>query len=254
MIVSVTRQRIAALLISTAVAGPVGAGGLPVVDIPNLLQNTRAVIDGIAQTKKQIEQYRTQMQQYELEIRNATRPERYIWDDARRTISQLRTAVDTLENYKTQFGDINELLKQFGDLDYYRASSCFQDNGPCTEQEQAALNERSRLGLEVQKRASDALVRGILNQQESIAADADRLLVLQANAEGAEGQLQALGAANQLASAQVNQLLQLRGMMTAQQQLLAVESQRRTDREAREAAASEQLRRSRFKPSAQQEW
>ena len=70
----------------------------------------------------------------------------------------------------------------------------------------------------------------------------------------AVGQMQAIQFANQLASAQGNQLLQIRGLLIAQQNAIATRNQALADREAQEAAASEQLRMGDFKASSGQQW
>jgi P-type conjugative transfer protein TrbJ len=62
---------------------------------------------------------------------------------------------------------------------------------------------------------------------------------LQSSAQGASGQLQAIGYANQLASHQANQLLQIRGLLIAQQNVVATRNKALADREAQQQAASE---------------
>ncbi len=54
--------------------------------------------------------------------------------------------------------------------------------------------------------------------------------------------MEAIQAANQLASAQTNQLLQIRSLLVAQQNAAATLAQAQADKEAQQAAASEQLR------------
>jgi P-type conjugative transfer protein TrbJ len=62
---------------------------------------------------------------------------------------------------------------------------------------------------------------------------------LQSSAQGSNGQLQAIGYANQLASHQSNQLLQIRGLLIAQQNALATRNQALADNEAKQQAASD---------------
>ena len=68
-------------------------------------------------------------------------------------------------------------------------------------------------------------------------ARATQLQRLQTQAQGATGQMQAIGYANQLASNQANQLLQIRSLLLAQQNALATRAQADADREAQQAAA-----------------
>src|ERR1051326_2239737 len=229
------------------------AAGLPVIDASNLTQNIMTATESVAQTLKQIEQYRTQLQQYENMLQNTLAPTAYIWDQAVTTINQLRAAIDTLNYYKNQLGSIDSYLAKFQDVDYYRNSPCFRD-GACTDAQWAALKEQQNLGSQAQKKATDALFRGLDKQQDAMVADALTLERLQSSAQGARGQMEALGYANQLASHQANQLLQLRALFIAQQNAIITRQQVIADREAREAAAAEQLRKNRFKPSSKREW
>lgn len=232
---------------------PALAGGLPVFDAVNASQSTISAIESVAQTLKQIEQYRTQLQQYENMLRNTTAPATQIWDQAQRTMTALRGSIDTLNHYKTQMGNIDAYLRQFKDTAGYQAHPCYSVNG-CTQAQWEAMKVQERLGSEAQKKANDAMFRGIDQQQDALETDAQQLERLQVSAQGATGQMQAIGYANQLASHQSNQLLQIRGLMLAQQSAIATRNQVLADREAKEAAASIQLRRGTFRPSTASNW
>lgn len=229
------------------------AAGLPVIDASNLIQNIMTATESVAQTLKQIEQYKTQLQQYENMLQNTLAPAAYIWDQAVTTMNQLRGAIDTLNYYKNQLGSIDAYLAKFHDVDYYRSSPCFREGG-CTEAQWAALKDQQDLGSQAQKKATDALFKGLDKQQDTMVADALTLQRLQSSAQSARGQMEALGYANQLASHQANQLLQLRALFIAQQNAIITRQQVIADREAREAAAAEQLRKGTFKPSPKREW
>lgn len=110
-----------------------------------------------------------------------------------------------------------------------------------TTQRQALLDAQSN-GSEAQKKANDAVLQGVDQQQKTLVNDAANLRSLQSQATGATGQMQAIQAANQLASAQTNQLLQIRGLLVAQQAAAATRAQVVADREAQQAAAAAQLR------------
>ncbi len=86
------------------------------------------------------------------------------------------------------------------------------------------------------------MFKALDQQQETLQSDADNLADLQTQATGAQGQMEAIQAANQLASAQTNQLLQIRSLLVAQQNAAATLAQAQADKEAQQAAASEQLR------------
>ena len=229
------------------------AGGIPVIDATNLTQNIMTAIESVAQTLNQIEQYKTQLKQYENMLQNTLAPAAYIWDQAVTTMNDLRAAIDTLNFYKSQLGSIDAYLAKFQDVDYYRNSPCFREGG-CTDAQWAAIKDQQSLGSQAQKKATDALFKGLDKQQDTLVADALTLQRLQSSAQGASGQMQALGYANQLLSHQANQLLQIRALLIAQQNMVATRNQALTDREAQQAAAAEQLRKRTFKPSPKREW
>ncbi|KAI5912059.1 P-type conjugative transfer protein TrbJ [Azoarcus sp. PA01] len=243
----------AALVVALSASPLAAHAGIPVIDGANLSQTIMTAIESVAQTLKQIEQYQTQLQQYENQIQNTMAPAAYIWDRAQSTISGLMTAVDTLNYYKTQLGSVDAYLGKFQDVAYYRGSPCFSGAG-CTDTERTAMNENRRLASESQKKANDALFRGLDRQQEALKADARTLEQLQSSAQGASGQMQALGYANQLASQQANQLLQIRGLLIAQQNAVATRMQAEADREAQTIAADEQFRRGSYRASSGQTW
>ena len=241
------------LLLRPALMPCAQASGLPVIDASNLTQNLMTAIESVAQTLKQIEQYKTQLKQYENMLQNTLAPAAYIWDQAAATMNDLRAAIDTLNFYKNQLGSIDAYLAKFQDVDYYRNSPCFRDGG-CTEAQWAALKQSQELGSKAQKKATDALFKGLDKQQDAIVADALTLQRIQSSAQGASGQLQALGYANQLLSHQANQLLQLRALFMAQQNVIATRQQVIADREARQAAAAEQMRKGTFRPTSERDW
>ena len=227
--------------------------GIPVIDGANLGQNIMNVIESVAHTAKQIQQYQTQLQQYENMLKNTTQPSMQIWDAATTTMNQLRGSIDTLNYYKTNLGSIDAYLGKFKDTAGYRANPCFSPTG-CTPAEWSALKDQERIGSESQKKATDALFKGLEKQQDAMESDATQLQRLQSAANGAQGQMEAIGYANQLASHQSNQLLQIRGLLIAQQNAVATRNQALADREAKEAAASDQIRAGTFHPSTGRTW
>ncbi|MEJ7139373.1 P-type conjugative transfer protein TrbJ [Amphibiibacter pelophylacis] len=228
------------IMISTGVAGLVFSAsvhaGIPVIDVTNLGQTTMTALESVAQTLKQIEQYSTQLQQYENMLQNSLAPAAYIWDQAQSTITNLQRATDTLNYYKTQLGSLDNYLAKFQDVSYYRSAACFSRTG-CTSAQRAALDANTATASEALKKAHDAMFKGLDQQQQNLSNDAAQLRRLQSQAQGATGQMQAIGFANQLASSQANQLLQIRSLLIAQQNALATRAQADADKEARQAAA-----------------
>jgi P-type conjugative transfer protein TrbJ len=232
--------KVAAVLTVSSIPGLIAPAhaGLPVIDGANLSQNIVTAIENVAHTLKQIQQYQTQLQQYENMLLNTTAPARQIWDSATTTMNQLRASIDTLNYYKTNLGSIDAYLGKFKDMAAYRGSPCYSVKG-CTPAEWAAMKQAEKYGSESQKKATDALFRGLDRQQDSMQADAAQLQRLQSAAQGSAGQLEAIGYANQLASHQSNQLLQIRGLLIAQQNALATRNQALADNEAKQQAASD---------------
>lgn len=247
----IVATKMAAILLVSSVA-PARAG-LPVIDASNLSQNIVTAIENVAHTAKQIEQYQTQLRQYENMLRNTTAPSQQIWDSALITMNQLRSSIDTLNYYKANLGGIDAYLGKSQDTASYRAHPCFSVSG-CTQAQWNAMKDQERFGSEAQKRASDALLRGLDSQQNAMVNDAAQLQRLQSAAAGAGGQVEAIGYANQLASNQANQLLQIRALLIAQQNALITRERALADREAKEAAASERIRTSNFRLSKDVVW
>lgn len=230
-----------AFAISCIFSQPADAGGIPVIDVTNVMQTTISAINNVQSVQKQIEQYTTQLQQYQNMLQNTLAPAAYVWDQVNGTINKLLQAQDMLNYYKNQAGSIDAYLSRYQDVAYYRSSPCFTATG-CTDAQRQALADAQVNGSEAQKRANDAVLKGVDQQQQTLVTDAANLRSLQAQASSAQGQLQAIQAANQLASAQTNQLLQLRGLLVAQQAAAATRAQIVADREAQQAAAGAQLR------------
>lgn len=229
------KTALAASLLGVIVTTPASAG-IPVIDGTNLEQNIMTAIESVAQTLKQIEQYQTQLQQYENQLQNTMAPAAYIWDQAQSTINSLMNAVNTLDYYKSQLGSLDNYINKFQDVSYYRGSPCFSVAG-CSDAEWAAMKSVEQVASASQKKANDALFRGLDQQQTNLRNDAAQLQRLQSAAQGANGQMQALGFANQLASQQANQLLQIRGLLIAQQNAVTTRMQAQADLEARQQAA-----------------
>jgi P-type conjugative transfer protein TrbJ len=248
------KARLARIAAATLLAvNCIAPAQIPTTDLANLIQTSITAQENMAQTLKQIEQYKTQLAQYALQIKNATAPAAYVWDQAMRTMDRLRGAMDTLAYYRRQLGSIDYYLRQFNDVNDYRASPCF-GRGGCTPAERARLQQKEGMLSEQQKRANDALVRSLDQQHQALATDAQRLQQLQARAQGAQGQMEAIGYANMLASQQSNQLLQMRGLMVAQHTAAVAQAQAQADREARETAAGEQFRRGTYVASPPRQW
>ncbi|MDN7454409.1 P-type conjugative transfer protein TrbJ [Burkholderia cenocepacia] len=243
----------AALAVMLGVVMSAGAQGIPVIDATNIAQATVSAIQNVAAVEKQIQQYETQLQQYQNMLQNTLAPAAWVWDQANQTISKLLAAQDVLTQFKSQAGSLDQYLSRYEDVSYYRSSPCFTSSG-CTNAQRQALIDAQANGSSSVKAANDAVLKGVDQQQQTLTADAANLRSLQSQATSATGQMQAIQAANQLASAQANQLLQIRGLLVAQQAAEATRAQVAADREAQQMAASSQFLGGTSKRSSDKQW
>ncbi|MFV8644990.1 P-type conjugative transfer protein TrbJ [Ralstonia pseudosolanacearum] len=233
-------KMVLAMGIAAAFSGQVYAG-IPVIDGTNVVQTTISAIQNVAAVEKQIQQYQTQLQQYQNMLQNTVAPAAWVWDQAQQTMNKLVNAQDTLSYYKNQAGSLDSYLSRYGDVSYYRSSPCFSGGG-CSSREMQALQAAQSNGSTAQKSANDAVLKAVDLQQQTLTSDAANLRSLQSQAMSAQGQMEAIQAANQLASAQNNQLLQIRGMLAAQAAAQATRAENVVDKEALQAVAGQQLR------------
>ena len=132
-----SKNRAAQLIIMLLVLGNAGyssvikAGGLAVIDIANIKQTTTTAIENVAQTLKQIEQYQTQLQQYENMIRNTLAPPAYVWAQAQYTMNRLLYLTNTIRYYEQQYGGLDGYMQRFRNVEYYRGSPCFNLQEKC---------------------------------------------------------------------------------------------------------------------------
>ncbi|PXX09494.1 P-type conjugative transfer protein TrbJ [Nitrosomonas ureae] len=217
----------------------VRAGGLAVIDIANIKQTTTTAIENVAQTLKQIEQYQTQLQQYENMIRNTLAPPAYVWAQAQYTMNRLLYLTNTIRYYEQQYGGLDGYMQRFRNVEYYRGSPCFNLQEKCNDSAWKLLQDGQNTSTDAQKNANDSLLRGLSEHQNQIPLDAAHLQVLQQKTESAQGQMEALQYANQLAAYQANQLLQMRQMLIAQHNATNTQSQAEVDQKAMQQAARE---------------
>lgn len=219
--------------------------GAPVFDWVNSLQN-------IQQLTSMTQQYKLQFEQYQMMLESTKSLDSFTWDSANIKMTELMGAIDTLDYYKQQAGSLDSYLSKYQDQTYYSQSPCFK--GGCTQEQLQAIQLRQRQASEAQKRTNDAVLKGIEKQQGSMKEEAKKLQQLQNQAQNADGQKQALQAASQLASAQTNQLMQIRGLLVAQQNAEATRASAVANKEAIQAAGDEAFRAGKFKKSSGKTW
>jgi P-type conjugative transfer protein TrbJ len=227
--------------------------GIPVIDAANTSQATISALQNVAAVSKQIEQYKTQLQQYQTMLQNTAAPAAFIWSEADQTISKLLAAQDTLSYYKTQAGSLEQYLSRYQDTAHYDEAPCVGGDTCTTQDHEAIANAQSQASA-ARKKANDAHLTSVSHQQGTLQTDADALALIQRSATSATGQMLAIQSANQLASAQTNQLLQIRSLLIAQQNALATSAQVEADRDAQRLAASNKALAGRNSKSSDKEW
>lgn len=225
-----------------------------VIDAANFKQTTITAADSIRQTAKQLEQYKKQLEQYQDQIRNSIAPAKYLWDEANATVEKIQKTANTLNEIKRQAGNIDQYLKgTFGTVEDYVKQKCYT-SVKCTKREWDEINNKMAGISSSQKRATEAMLRGLEEHEELLQKDAAKLVKIQASAQTAEGRLEAMGYANQLASASVSQLIQLRSVIMAQQIAGGMRQRALEDQEAQQRAVGEQLREGEYEASSGKVW
>ena len=171
-----------------------------------------------------MQQYQLQLQQYANEVKNTVAPAAQLWQEAQQTMNSVMGTVGMFQNGSA----LQNYLNQFQNVNYWLSAS------PSSYTYQTA-------GSVAQKQANDALVKGIVAQQQQIQKDAATLQQLESQASSADGQMKALVAANQLAALQQEQLLQIRELLLQEQQALAARQQTLANDEAMRQAATQKF-------------
>jgi type IV secretion system protein TrbJ len=149
-------------------------GGIPVIDYSNLLQNTTTALKQVAAYAQQVQQYQLQLQQYANQVKNTVAPVAQVWQAAQGTMNSVMGTVGIFQNGSA----LQSYLNQFQNVNYWLSAP------PANYTYQTA-------GSIAQKQANDAMVRGIVQQQAQIRADAATLERLQSQASTADGQMKA---------------------------------------------------------------
>jgi len=241
-------MKIKALLVSSILTAlflssqNANATGIPVVDTVHNGTSMLVLTEELAQTAKQIQEYKTQYDQYMQQMKDAAAPALYIWDQANSTISKIRGLTGMLDGYVNRYGNIERYLSQFKDLNYWRNSECYKFGG-CTAEELQEVHDAIAFGSESQNESNSDFMRVLEQQQDALEQDASTLEDLQEQAGDADGHMKALQAANQLASAQAAQILQLRSGFNAFANAVVQRQQALQQIEAQAQASGVALRR-----------
>lgn len=227
---------------------------MPVFDLPNYVQNGKMLLNQIKEYKTQVDQYNNQIQQYQNMLDNTKSLTSFQWDNANGVIDNLLESTDTIDYYKQEAGSLQGYLDRYQSQEYYQKTPCFNGSNQCSPEEIQKIRQSKISASVAQKRANDAMLKGIDKQQQSLKDDSVKLRTLQTQAQTAQGQKQALQAASQLASQQSHQLLQIRGLLLAQQGAQTTKDAASANKEAIQNAADERFRSGTFHKSSGKKW
>ncbi len=177
----------------------------------------------VTQYAKQVQQYETQLQQYQAQLQNLQALGTYKWADASTSLNQLVGTVNGTT------GAYNSFLTQF------QTQAQWNQHPPTL----VAYRQSMANGSATEIASYGAVVQNLSAQNANMAHDAAVLSKMTASAQGASGELQALQAGMQLASAQVAQLQQLRGLLVHLADATTARNASLANKEAAEAAATQ---------------
>jgi P-type conjugative transfer protein TrbJ len=211
----------------------------PVFDSANFSQNVTTALKEVQQAATQVQQYQTQLMQWKTELMNATGLAQVaqIWQQSQQVMNQ----VTGLTSMFTNGSSLQSALSQFQNVNYWL-------NTPVTSYPQQPA------GNVLETQANAALFQGLAKQTQLIQTDAATLERLQTSASGAQGQMQAITAASQLAAMENQQLLQIRALLIQEQQALAARGATGANTDALRQAATQQYYGTQLAPEANQGW
>jgi P-type conjugative transfer protein TrbJ len=212
---------------------PAYSSGVPVVDVVNFVQNTITAIEAVSQTANQLQAYRAQLKQLEDQIRNTSTPSTYLWSEAEMTMRNIRRLQWQLSDIYLTVGSLDAYLNNFRGLDYYRG----QMNNPHATRDDILRSEE--WAMTEKRQEHERTMRALDARQTALQKDSAMLDQLSRRAGAAEGRMEALQYANQFASLQNAQLLQMRGVVETMQLAAVTREMAEQDIAARGKAADE---------------
>ncbi len=206
-----------------------------VLDTAVLGQATTTAANAAKQVAAQAKDYMLQVQMYQDMVKNTVAPAAWVWNEATQTYQTVRSYSDMLQYYSSG-GGVEGYLAGFQNAGYYSNSPCFSAAG-CSLAEIQKIHATEQAASAAQKLANDAQMRGVSLGQDQLQKDAANLASVQNAAQTATGRNEMMGAANQLASANANNLLAVRALMLQQQAAQNAQAATAANREAIQSAA-----------------
>lgn len=166
------------------------AHALAVIDVSNLTQNTIAAKQIIEQKLTLINQYTTQLEQFQRQLLDALNPGRFAWGDVQSTLNQLQDTFKSLSTLGGKGGGLDGFLGSFGTYETYGSGQQWNSSD---------VLQPDVYAMKMKKDSSDDLLYLIERQQKDLEKYSSDLESLKSKSESAEGQQQAIQAGNELA-------------------------------------------------------
>lgn len=224
----------------------VNASGIPVVDVAANVQQSLNLVESVAQTigqasqlaneatqiTNQVSQIQHQLDQIDNQIKSLTNLNSYNWQDYVNVLNQLNSAAQRTNALAFTTADLVTQYESYQDRDYY-------SNASILHQERLAAEARWAQNADATTESSASVLSA---QYQDLVSDGTELNTLQGASSNVEGEVQAMQAGNQLQAFTSKQLMQVRGLLMNQQQMMIQDRAQRAEREALQAAASQRAK------------
>lgn len=227
--------------LALALLGPsVAQAQFTVTDIVADAQTTETAIQSTAAVAKQIQQYEMQVQQYQNMLQNTAAPLTNLYRQTTSDISGAQSALDGLTRLVPTGQTVTQYLSRFYSGGVSPSTDFCATAGLCTPQQFAAAQAAQSAAAQAR---DAALVAGGQTQLASLQSQATDLQTIGQAAQGATGQMQALGYGNQIAAVGASADLEIASLLTQRMQQEAADrlaAQQALARSASENAAAGQ--------------
>ena len=203
-----------------------------VTDIVAEAQTTETAIQTATSVVKQVQQYELQLQQYQNMVQNTAAPVTNLYRQVTGDIAGAQMALDSVTRLVPAGQSVSQYLAQFTGGGVSPTTDFCATQGLCTPAQFAAA--QAAQGAAAQARDA-ALVTGAQTQLTLIQDQARDLETIGQAAQGATGQMQALGYNNQISTIGAGANLQVASLLTQRMQ------QEAADRLAAQQAAAQRV-------------
>ena len=194
---------------------------MTVTDIVADAQTTATAIQAAAAVTKQVQQYETQLQQFQLQQQNLASPTTNIYRQSTSDVSGAQTLLDGVTRLIPSGQSVNQYLAQFTSGGGVSSSTDFCGTQGLCNSSQFAAAQASQASASQARDA--ALVSGSQTQLTALQGQATDLQSIGSAAQGATGEVQALGYSNQINTVGAGADLQIASILTQQTQQQAAD-------------------------------